>query len=126
LYQICHNCHHTDADDIDPPSARFSSVPPFKGEKSSYPDWVQRNEEALDADAIARLSTDPKVESTDDALKNKNAISLKQNKTATALLNTAWGDAMGIFDTKTYTANYPRGSVERFEEKKIINLTEST
>jgi hypothetical protein len=109
----------TEDDDAARRSARLSSVPLFKGVKSSYPDWArrfvatceQRNcVDAPEIDALTNLPSDPKEEAKDDVVKKKNEIALKQNKMAMALLNTALvGDAMGVFITKTYSTLYPHG-----------------
>jgi hypothetical protein len=57
-----------------------------------------------------RLPTDPKIPSTDDDEQEIHEKALKENWMAMTLLNTALvGDALGIFITKTYTEEYPRG-----------------
>jgi hypothetical protein len=63
----------TEDDDAGRPSARLSSVPLFKGVKSSFPDWArrfvatceQRNcADAPEIDALTNLPSDPKEESS--------------------------------------------------------------
>jgi hypothetical protein len=107
-----------EADDIDRPSARLSSVPLFKGVKSAFPDWSRRflaaceQKNCADAlDAAFVLPVDPKVKITDVDKQKAREAAIKENIMAMSLLNTALvGDALGIFITKTYTTAYGKAS----------------
>jgi hypothetical protein len=111
--------YHEDDDDMDRSSALLTSVPLFKGVKTKFPDWSRRFvaiceqkncADALDMELTLRLPTDPKIPITDDDEQEIQEKALKENRMAMSLLNTALvGDALGIFITKTYTEEYPRG-----------------
>jgi hypothetical protein len=59
---------------------------------------------------ILRLPTDPKMTSTDDDEQEIHEKALKEHRMANVVTKPALvGDALGIFITKTYTEEYPRG-----------------